>query len=144
MTKSVDKGVVLSTSTSLIAKNGKTTTLEIKEFLRDSGYRVCQEEVSRFVKEIALEEGYDFTDNGTYRTYTSSTLKTSLTTNPTIVSARVTGTVSSPSTGDWEMNSTFIKTILYFDKNLTRDQARQAYCSQTGVKWHCTRGRRVK
>ncbi len=55
----------------LIAKNGKTTSLEVKNFLRDANFEVYQTEVSNalIAFQSANDQNIDTVDNGTYRTY---------------------------------------------------------------------------
>ena len=114
---------VLDIATVLIHVYGSTTTLEVKEELRKVGYKAFQKDVSRHMRQIAQEENLKVEDCGIYSKYSIGT---------------------TPSTGEWEMNSTTNSQVLFLPGSLTRDQARQKYCDQTGVKWAETRGRKVK
>lgn len=58
----------------LINEKGSTTTLEIKNSLRDKGFTVFQSDVSSWMEEIASKETLAYTFNGQYRTYTQATV----------------------------------------------------------------------
>lgn len=69
--KTVSSDEIQSAAILLIAKNGSTTSLEVKNFLRSQGFTVYQNEVSQAC--IELQENNDskitYHDNGSYRTY---------------------------------------------------------------------------
>jgi len=69
--KTVSSDEIQSAAILLIAKNGSTTSLEVKNFLRNQGFTVYQNEVSQAC--IELQENNDskitYHDNGSYRTY---------------------------------------------------------------------------
>ena len=56
---------VWHTAKKLIAKNGKTTTLEIKNKLREKGYFATQEKVSKAMQ----KSDFDFTCVARFRVY---------------------------------------------------------------------------
>lgn len=69
--KNLTKRSVKNVFELLVEAKGETTTLEIKLQLRDLGFKATQQEVSDFMDEIYREEDdVEFSDNGTFRTYT--------------------------------------------------------------------------
>ena len=82
--KTVSNAEIQSAAILLIAKNGKTTSLEVKEFLRGQGFTVYQSEVSQAC--IDLQDNNVETiitdDNGTYRTYSKRVAGTTVTADP--------------------------------------------------------------
>lgn len=63
------KKAVLKSATHLMAIYGFTTTLEVKLYLRAIGYIAFQRDMSRWMEELALLNGWGFESNGTFRTY---------------------------------------------------------------------------
>lgn len=53
----------------LIRENGATTTLEVKNKLRNQGFIAYQAEVSRMLDETAQSQGWEFEVNGKFRVY---------------------------------------------------------------------------
>ena len=60
---------VLETALLLINMNGLTTTLEVKEKLRDLGFWATQNGVSASMDQLAGDSKLHFTDGFPYRTY---------------------------------------------------------------------------
>lgn len=67
--KAVNSETIRVVALELMKENKTTSTLEIKRILRDMGFWAIQSEVSEQMKEIAAQEEWHFTCNGTYRTY---------------------------------------------------------------------------
>ena len=67
--KLIGDKIVRDVAYRLICRNGNTTTLDIKNELRDRGYWAQQGEVSSLMNEIYDKEGWDFTTNGMHRIY---------------------------------------------------------------------------
>lgn len=71
--KPIDYDIVKDTALNLIAENGSTTSLEVKEELREDGYQATQDEVSDFLKDVARDENLDFaaevTDGNSHLVY---------------------------------------------------------------------------
>lgn len=53
----------------LMLAGGSTSTLTVKEYLRDRGYRAGQSEVSSWLFRIATRERWITNDDGTYRVF---------------------------------------------------------------------------
>lgn len=66
---SIDKKTVKKVAANLIAANGATTTLEVKNNLRSNHFIAYQSEVSSLLDEIAMDEGWSFFWNGRFRVY---------------------------------------------------------------------------
>lgn len=161
--KSLTKIAVLCVAADLINKNGSTTTLEVKEKLQKT-YWAKQIEVSAFMDELAKvdNEFAIVNDNGTYRTYASSTAPaakhatsstpvantsapTGATKSTTVAGATVTTKAGTAVQGDWEVNATTnVKSVLFFDSKYTRDQVRGAFAKMEGVSKNDTRARIIK
>lgn len=75
--KTLTKDAVRDVARELLEANDKTTTLEIKEELRDLGYEAVQADVSAFMDEIHPEEGWSFSTNGVYREYAEDSVSAS-------------------------------------------------------------------
>lgn len=67
--KSITKDAVKEAAEDLIKQNGETTTLDVKNSLRNSGYFAKQDEVSQIMLEIGTEESWQINNNGIYRIY---------------------------------------------------------------------------
>ncbi len=67
--KQLDPLVVRFAATALILANGSTTTLAVKNALRQRGYEARQADVSQWLLVISLWENWTFTDNKKYRVY---------------------------------------------------------------------------
>jgi len=70
--KNLNDQVVIDTAKELIAKNGSTTTLDIKEELRNQGYFATQNQVSTSMFTNAIAAGLDFTVVYGHRDYVES------------------------------------------------------------------------
>ncbi len=60
---------VYETAESLMATYGTTTTLEVKNRLRNQGFWAVQADVSALMWEIAQEAGWQVYSNGRFRVY---------------------------------------------------------------------------
>lgn len=69
--KKIEEKDVEKVALELIAKNSKTTTLEIKEKLRSNGFWATQSEVALMMDNIEQKSKLNSSANGTYRTFTS-------------------------------------------------------------------------
>ena len=67
--KSLNINSVQRVAEHLMAAQGRTTTLEVKNKLRKDGFFALQEEVSTAMDFLAWENSWAFTCNGQYRTY---------------------------------------------------------------------------
>lgn len=67
--KTIDKSIVKHYAEALMNKNGSTTTLDVKNALRADGYFAEQAVVSGHMSTLNSEEGWDYTSNGSYNTY---------------------------------------------------------------------------
>lgn len=68
--KNLSKADVYDVAIDLIEDNGSTTTLDIKNELRNRGFFAKQADVSEFMLQVADEEGWNFSYNGVHRVYT--------------------------------------------------------------------------
>ena len=64
---------VYETAESLMATHGVTTTLEVKNRLRNQGFWALQADVSALMWEIAQEAGWHVVSNGRFRVYAPAT-----------------------------------------------------------------------
>jgi Iap family predicted aminopeptidase len=60
---------IIATANSLLNENGHTTTLEVKNQLRQNGMKVRQKEVSIIMQTNVQKYGWYHTFNGNFRTY---------------------------------------------------------------------------
>ena len=67
--KKPDLQTVKMAATALILSEGTTTTLEVKNHLRNKGFRAYQSEISLQMKTIAFHEGWLTYDNGLFIVY---------------------------------------------------------------------------
>lgn len=64
---------VLDTAVILMCHNGNTTTLEVKQHLRNRGFWAIQSQVSALMFELALEMDWQVADTGRFRVYYPTT-----------------------------------------------------------------------
>jgi predicted DNA-binding WGR domain protein len=81
--KNLDKSAVLKTAEKLIVQNGSTTTLDVKNYLRNNGYHATQSDVSRWMDELCIQENWIYSTQHNHRVYrlgadTNDELKTYL------------------------------------------------------------------
>jgi hypothetical protein len=69
----LEKEIVKVVAENLMIQYGSTTTLDIKNRLREKQYFALQTDVSALMDEISTEEGWEYDDNGIYRTYYATT-----------------------------------------------------------------------
>ncbi|CCG98732.1 hypothetical protein FAES_0721 [Fibrella aestuarina BUZ 2] len=67
--KALNRQAVRMAATMLMLAEGSTTTLNVKLYLRDQGYRAGQSEVSSWLFRIAQRERWVINDNGLFRVY---------------------------------------------------------------------------
>lgn len=67
--KPLNRQSVRIAATMLMLTEGSTTTLSVKLYLRDRGFRAGQSEVSSWLFRIATRERWIINDNGTFRVY---------------------------------------------------------------------------
>ncbi|GAB4021937.1 hypothetical protein [Spirosoma koreense] len=72
--KQLTPGMVSLAATTLILAEGSTSSLIVKQFLRNRGYWARQAEVSDWLFAIAQQEGWAINDNGMFRVYYFPTL----------------------------------------------------------------------
>lgn len=73
--KQLTPASVCLAATTLILAEGATSSLIVKQFLRNRGYRAYQSEVSDWLFTLAVREGWAINDNGLFRVYYFPTLK---------------------------------------------------------------------
>ena len=61
---------VCDAAEALMQAHGTTTTLEVKNRLRNEGYWACQADVSAFMRELATYREWCYVSNGRHRVYT--------------------------------------------------------------------------
>jgi len=159
--KALDRTDVEASFDELLNKNGKVTSLEVKEDLRQKGFWATQAIVGVALREIADTKGIDWDFNGTFRTYyqpgtqmspTSATVLAGLTpAAPVVVTPKPQRQpadpqdrepIDTPATGDWKCTDQG-SNPLYFKSKLKAEQARYAYALQTGVDYVNVRSVRV-
>lgn len=67
--KKMTRQAVRMAATTLIMAEGSTTTLDVKNHLRNRGYLAYQSDVSTRLFEVAQQENWAINDNGTFRVY---------------------------------------------------------------------------
>jgi hypothetical protein len=67
--KPLNRQSVRMAATMLMLAEGNTSTLKVKSYLRDHGFRAGQSEVSSWLFRIATREGWTINDNGAVRSY---------------------------------------------------------------------------
>ncbi|MCU0447793.1 MAG: WGR domain-containing protein [Microscillaceae bacterium] len=67
--KALDKTAVLIAAEDLMSKFGSTTTLDVKNRLRNNGYMAAQAEVSQWMDVLAREENWAFSQKNNFRVY---------------------------------------------------------------------------
>jgi hypothetical protein len=60
---------VLAVASQLLQQSGTTTTLDVKNLLRDGGFRAFQVDVSLAMDRLAIQENWNWTFNGTFRVF---------------------------------------------------------------------------
>ncbi|MCR9290144.1 hypothetical protein OAF63_04015 [Saprospiraceae bacterium] len=65
----ITKEIVKKAAEHLILTNGQTTSLEVKEYLRNQYYNALQDEVSILLDTISIEQDWYCAFNGTYRVF---------------------------------------------------------------------------
>ena len=147
----VTKEIVKEVMQNLIEKNSQTTSLEVKEELRNLGYWVTQREVSNTLNELSNEDDSNlevtFSICGKYKIY--SIIKNTSITIPTIIKNIKLVDIQETNPKDWYATCTTNSYGLYFKGNLTRDEVRCAYVKEMKknnipVKFHDTRAIRIK
>jgi len=68
--KNLTLDAVKDVTLDLISKNGKTSSLDVKNELRNQGYFATQSTVSDFMNDLYTSREVDYTVNGRYREYT--------------------------------------------------------------------------
>lgn len=148
----------------LIEQNESTSTLDVKRLLRHIGFHATQMEVSELMLQASDELPLTRTPNGQFIDYTLP--EPSQVINQPATSSNVTVSSAHPgspyvyarrdgvlmnghdiddgySTNDWEVTSVVDDSTLWFDKNYSRDQVRQAYASLHHVSFYNTRASRL-
>lgn len=145
-----DKDDVRSAFIDLLEEHGETTSLDVKKELRRNGFWATQEKVTGLMREVADEEGIDFTFNGTYRTYYEDSQvippPNSALTNLFNSTKSMTQDLSTdnPVQGDWEVRDVNdIASTVYYESSLTAGQAKYQYCKLTGVDFTDARVKKV-
>lgn len=148
----------------LISQNGQTTTLEVKQKLRNSGFFALQDEVSSAMATL----GFNYTENGIFRTYTDQPVAHVSVNVTRTTSGRMSAKVSKGQKTSFVQNAggtyTYTKrdgkaidtfdtsngatrkawspvhgAEYFFGPGCTRSEARYIYSKITGVKYSKTR-----
>lgn len=160
---------VISVAEEMMFNFNGTTTLEVKNELRNRGYWATQQEISQLLIQAYKQQDWDFTEkqNGIGMTYRVYTLKdtTTIPTSVANMSAKTnSGKVvigpmayvrrngqtisaldkSEAETEDWEVSSVINNDVLYFDASFSRDDVRNAYRGIVNVNKDTVRARRIK
>lgn len=154
---------VSTVAVELITKNGSTTTLDVKQELRNQGFYATQEKVSAIMDELNSYGTLGFTTNGSWRTYyekqnTPIKVQSSGTYSKTTKvkgsnkgikfdsdsytkrDGKVIQSVPSLSSDSYYVVSTANGgRQMYFPKDFTKDEIRQAYAKINGIHFHDTR-----
>lgn len=147
-----------------IELNGYTTSLDVKNLLREQDVFATQDQVSDLLKQAADELPLDTVSNGVYNTYrlpdpavvaSDDSIPSATTINAPKQSFTYTTQLGLDVIGhnnvlqlndrDWIVtvaHSGSDTDNLYFDSRFTRDQVRQAYAHIKDVKFHDVRARR--
>jgi len=75
-TQPIDKNSVMQAALQLIARNGKTTSLEVKQELRAQGYWAKQSTVSSILQEVQSEQNWKKEEAGGHLEYSLPTMTT--------------------------------------------------------------------
>ena len=143
--KNLTDQAVIDIAKGLIAANGKTTTLEVKQGLRNDGFFATQSEVSMVLDSLYHYEGLEFANNGMYREYflagaaPASVIGTAMITTaksfnkPVKVPSTPAVEVATPSIGDWKVfeNGT-PNNCKYYASGCSRNAARYAFAKGSG------------
>ena len=168
MNKEITLSSVKFAALLLIDTNGTTTTLELKGLLRDIGYHVTQNELSKLVEQAADELPLSYISGTKYRTYSMPDIKSVMTSNepsePTTAAAtdrkksernivshiKRDGSIIigsklalAATSNDWCVTDG-INDPIFFAHGHTRDIVRSAYSNINNVPFHSTRSSRVK
>ena len=152
----------------LLAKNGHTTSMEVKEELRSKGFWATQAEVGPALQDIADQNGIPWTFNGRYRTYTPAStgsfdpndplaaLNAAVATPTPAAAPKAPRTppadpadrepLAGPEPGCWEAHDAKVPgSTLYFKGALTETQAKYAFTvkSSTNSSYTDVRVKRV-
>ena len=74
--KQITPSIVCLSATSLILAEGATSSLIVKQYLRNRGYLAYQSEISKWLLTVALQQGWAINDNGMFKVYYFHTLQT--------------------------------------------------------------------
>lgn len=157
------KADVLLIAMRLMLQKGETTTLEVKNSLRDAGFFAIQDDVSTTMRILADEEGWAVgtSQDNEHRIYSGIAIQNVMKAgiaavkssngnddddngSKNLTSIAATTHIQNPKPGDWEANSPTDNTVLYFSGTLGRDQVRSFYAKQVGIHRNDARARRVK
>lgn len=103
------------------------TTLDLKNYLRGQGFYAEQKQVSDFMTGIASELDIDYTDNGTYRTYTKPEV-----TQDAPTQDDTTTTTPDPATQDAGKTPGFFRPTVSKAKKFDSGKVGNWECSMTG------------
>ncbi len=166
-TTKITKGLVLMCASHLMLTNGSASSLEVKQALRKEGVFALQQDVSSHLTTLATENNWKINDNGTYRKYSidpnAKPARKSVshpanapTKKPakgktvvavsvaTLLKAATSKTLTKGQPGDWEVNSATGGKPKFYSSSFSRDQVRQKYAKEAGVKFVDVRARKVK
>lgn len=133
-----------------------TTSLDVKQALRDEGYWATQEKVTGFMREICAEDQtIDFDFNGVYREYfriapsTSTTNLQSNTSAPKTVAQfppddREPISLADVENGDWEVTGNNSYGTEFYKGILTPGVAKYEYSKRAGIPFTDVRVKRIQ
>jgi DNA gyrase/topoisomerase IV subunit B len=141
----VEKEDVKQVFFDLLEENEETTSLDVKNKLREMGFWATQERVTGFMREISVEENINFDFNGVYRTYFKEEQKTQ-TPLLNIINAAVkhVDQLDTPVEGCWEVSDGDDPAVMYFDGKMTPGQAKAAFVKLSGTDFLDARVKRYK
>jgi hypothetical protein len=138
--KTLEKTDIESVFEDLLDKNSQTTSLEVKEELRNKGFWATQAVVGTELRKIADEKECDWNFNGTYRIYyepgtlmspTSVQTVTVTSSPPKLpIPNDLRDPITNPVKDDWEV-SCIGQDVMYFSGKLRAGQAKSLYVQST-------------
>lgn len=154
----VEKNDVREVFNELLEDNGITTSVDVKNELRNRGFWATQERVAGFMREISAEDGIDFDFNGIYREYLLNS-KPVIPNNPysylgtqsaqgftkPAIDPADREPIDNPEDGDWEaFDSSVPSAVYYFKGKLSAGQAKSAFCEKLGTDFLSARVKRYQ
>jgi hypothetical protein len=99
-----DKIEIKLTAERLMSASGQTTTLQVKNHLRNRGFLAFQNEVSAIMGQLAGENNWRHVHNGQYRIYSLPVMRQQTQNSRTIQSKRISRPPSAHPKTNWAAN----------------------------------------